>query len=111
MGYDLLVKCSNRIGTISVQPHMSLEGIMGLIASHFDIELDSFELQVYEDESQRYIDFDAEFAEELQQITSQTPGRIFQAEVLFEVRKMESFSSLSTSYYFNYVSFDLTVFF
>lgn len=104
MAYDLAVFCFHQLGTISVQPEMSIERIMELVGLYFDISSDSYELQVYDDQSQRNIDFDDEYVEELRQTSRQTYKRTIRAEVLFEkVRKTEIFSSISMSYCFYYV--------
>jgi hypothetical protein len=56
---------------------------MELIGSHFDISVDYFELQVYDDRFQKYIDFDDEYAEELRQILPRTYKKTLSAQVLF----------------------------
>jgi hypothetical protein len=96
MAYDLAVICSHRTGVLSVNEQMSTKDIMELIGSHFDIAVDSFELQVYDEQFHRYIDFDDEYAEELRQIVPRAYRQMLSAQVLFqEARKTETVFHLS----------------
>jgi hypothetical protein len=95
MAYDLVVQCLHQVNLLSVHPQMSMKEIMELIGSHFHITVNSFELQVYDDRWQKYIDFDDEYAEELRQISPQTYRKTINAQVLFpEARKTKSVSLL-----------------
>ncbi|CAF1316740.1 unnamed protein product [Rotaria sp. Silwood1] len=88
--YDLAVLCYHQASTLSVHPHMSYSEIMELIASRFDISVDSFELQVYDEQFQTYIDFDDECTERLRQLLPRTRKKTLPAQVLFhETREAE----------------------
>jgi hypothetical protein len=103
MAYDLAVLCSHRTGVLSVYPQMSMKEIMELIGSYFDITVDCFELQVYDDRSQKYIDFDDEYAEELRQILPQTYKKTISARVLFQVPSQTENASCFSLFNSHYV--------
>jgi hypothetical protein len=83
MAYDLAVRCVHQTGVVSVHLRMSTKEIMKLIGLQFNIIEEPFELQVYDERFQTYIDFDDEYAEELRQISPRTHRTTLTAEVLF----------------------------
>ncbi len=82
--YDLAVFCYHETRTLSIDSQMPANEINELIASHFNIDSDSFELQVYDDHFQRYIDFDDEYTERIRQMLPRMYRKMLHAEVLFK---------------------------
>ncbi|CAF1458511.1 unnamed protein product [Rotaria sordida] len=82
--YDLAIVCHHQVSTLSIHPHMSYSEIMELIASHFHISINSFELQVHDKQFEEYIDFDEECSERLRQISPRTGINTVPAQVLFQ---------------------------
>ncbi|CAF4091203.1 unnamed protein product [Rotaria socialis] len=65
--YNLVILCCNRIYELFVNPNLSKSEIVERIGSHFDLSQNSFYVQIYDERFLDYIDFDEEYAEELQQ--------------------------------------------
>ncbi|CAF2074701.1 unnamed protein product [Rotaria magnacalcarata] len=82
--YDLGILCHHEINILSIYPYMSYYDIMQLVASNFNIKMNSFELQVYDEQFQSYVDFDEECAQRLRQVLPRTEKKTLPAEVLFQ---------------------------
>ncbi|CAF3121210.1 unnamed protein product [Rotaria sp. Silwood2] len=82
--YDLGVMCHHQISIVSINPYMSYTEIIELVASNFNIKVNSFELQVYDERFQAYVDFDEECAQRLRQVLPRTEKKTLPAEVLFQ---------------------------
>jgi hypothetical protein len=61
---------------------MSISGIFERIGSHFDLSQDSFHVQIYDERFRDYIDFDDEYAEELQQRLPRTSTAALNVRVI-----------------------------
>ena len=82
MDYNFAVQCWHRTHEFSVCSEMSTNNIMKLIGSYFDIPIESFELEIYDDRLGKYIDFDDEYVEELQQSLPRLANKIFSLRVV-----------------------------
>jgi len=80
--YDLVILCSHRTYVLSVQPNMSKSEIVERIRSHFDLQQDSFHVEIYDERFFDYIDFDDEYAEELQERLPRTHTTTVNARVI-----------------------------
>ena len=72
---------------LSVEPEMSVKEIMQRIASDFDLSPNAFNLQIYDEETRTYVDFDEEYAEELRQRLPQTHKKTLHAQVSIPTTK------------------------
>ncbi|CAF1145819.1 unnamed protein product [Rotaria magnacalcarata] len=79
--YNLVILCDHRTYELFVNPNLSKSEIVERIGSHFDLSQNSFHVQIYDERFLDYIDFDEEYAEELQQRLPRTHTTTLNARV------------------------------
>nr|ACD54630.1 unknown [Adineta vaga] len=107
MEYNLTVEYSNKSDVLLLNTSMSLKEIMESIMLFFEINENSFELEVYDQRYQRFIDFDDEYVEELRQILPRTHKKQIHVRVLLQnVTEMENVARFN---YDGFVSLSMSV--
>lgn len=108
MAYTLRIHCLQATGKVRVNKRMPFTKIMEAIGNRFNISTDSFEVQVYDPISQKYIDFDEEYNEELRHQTNTGKNKMIDGRVLLQ--DAESIASIVGMLYTHALLFPRDIF-